>query len=365
MMRTAFVAVILVLLVAVVSRFCVRKVPLGYVGVRINQLTNTIELRDLQPGYQFVLPGMHKLDLIPSTVQVTNLGGSGDTATHPSFNVRARDEYTVTLDITFLWRVQTGHAADFRQSFQRLEMAEPVFTVEGLNILQEVLGTMTTEDFYNAATRREKAHEARVRFDEFTRRSFITVEEVLLRNVVYDDRYEQKIRERQALEQQQQVERSLTIVENEQKLTETINKESGALEMAIAAEKDKVIRTLVAETTARVAVIEASAELYAQSTIAAATRTYRERVAQGDLLRTRARAEGLRAISQAYAGTGGERYLLRQMIDNIGFGEIEVNTNQVNPFDVRQLLQMLGAGGDFALPERPSPPPLAPETILP
>ena len=30
------------------------------------------------------------------------------------------------------------------------------------------------------------------------------------------------------------------------------------------------------------------------------------------------------------------------MIDAIEFGEIEVNTNKVNPFDVNQMLKMLG-----------------------
>ena len=40
------------------------------------------------------------------------------------------------------------------------------------------------------------------------------------------------------------------------------------------------------------------------------------------------------------------------MIDNIRFGEIEINTNQTNPFDVNQMLRMLGVPAS-ALEGRP------------
>lgn len=349
------IALLVVLVVVVVgSRLCVRKVPLGFVGVRQNMFLNTIDLHDLQPGYHFVVPQMHKLHLIPSTLQIINFGGTGMGTPYPSFELRAKDEYTVKLDITFLWRVQQGNAARFLQSIgPSIELAERVFRVEGAKELQAVLGEMTTEDFYDAETRSAKAQDARRAFDLFTSRSFITVEAVLVRDVEYDERFETQIRERQVLEQERLLQASLTQKEKEQQVTETIEKDTLAIELETQAETDKAFRTLVAEAQARIAVVGASAELSAQSSIADASRYYRERVAEGELFKTQAEAQGLQAIAAAYQGEGGSLYLLRQMVDNLELGEIEINTNRTNPFDVRELLEMLGAAHQpFAVEQR-------------
>ncbi len=171
----------------------------------------------------------------------------------------------------------------------------------------------------------------------------IEAENLLIRRVVFDKRFEDKLIQKQLLGQQRLLAESQTAREEEQQTTQMIQKETDAKVRAIRENMNKEIMELKATTFKVIEQIKADAKLKVRELMADAQRYEREKIAEGDKLREIARAIGEKAVNEAYQGPGGKLLLSRKMIENITIGRIQINTNKTNPFDVNQFLQMVGA----------------------
>ncbi|MFH0794371.1 MAG: SPFH domain-containing protein [bacterium] len=347
MTRTLIKLALLVIVfaaVAVVLRFCFQKVPLDRVGVRTWLLGGGVDRRDLGPGFYLVVPGVHRLDLMDPTIQFLTMAPNHEA---PALKLIGKDQYATEVDVTVVYRLQPGKAHAALLKYGAGELYRSKLRSRADKIIWETLGELATEDFYNTTKRHNAAEKARdgmnKSFQEET--DPFEVVNVLIRNVKYDPLFEKRLLEKQIFDQSQRLNSALTLKEKELEKTQTIEKQTTAKVVAIQEDMAQAIKTLIAESDARIAQIEADANLYAHTKLSDAEREKREKTAAGELEKTVAKAKGEKAVNQAYIGFGGQLYLAKKTIENLQLGEIEINTNQTNPFDAEQMLKLVGATG--------------------
>jgi regulator of protease activity HflC (stomatin/prohibitin superfamily) len=313
----------------------------GEVGVKVNMLGGGINKEDYGPGYYFLIPGMHKMYRLDPTVQVFQWGGKD--RMDESLRPRALDEYITQFDISILYRIQPerAHRIVEEVGMEPGRISEFVKS-KSKQALWDVLGNYRTEDFYNVVKREEARADAKRRLAEVLAPRSLELIDILIRDIEYDPKFEEILVQKQLLGQNKALNVEKAKLEKELEKTQSIERETSAKVKVIEEEKTQEVENIVAETDAKTKEIQADADLAAQKLLAEADRYRRTRTSEGELAKTQAKAKGEKAINEAYQGLGGQAYITRQMIDAIEFGDIEINTNQVNPFDVDQLLRMFG-----------------------
>lgn len=340
-MRWSTILVSVLILAVAVAATCLTKVRLHEVGVKVNVLKGGIAQEDYPPGYYFLLPGVEKMYRLDPTVQTFQWGGSDKM--EEALRPRAKDEYITQFDITILYRVRPGEAHRLvEQVGLDPERIREFVKSKSKQALWDVLGRYRTEDFYNVVKREEARAQAKRQLAAMLARRNLELVDILIRDIQYDPKFEEILVKKQLLDQQRALNIEKAKLERELEKTQSIQRETEAKVRVIEEEKLQEVANIRAETDARVQEIQADAELTAQTLLAEAELYRRSRVAAGELLKTQAQAKGEKAVNEAYLGAGGALLIARQLIDALEFGDIEINTNKVNPFDVRELLRMLG-----------------------
>ncbi len=330
----------LIAILLVIAAVCLTKVRLNEVGIKVNQLGGGIAQEDFEPGYYFLIPGMHKMYRLDPTVQTFELGSAGDA---PAIELRAKDEYRTKFDITVLYRIKKGSAHKIAADVGLTRGKIRLFVKkQAMQVLWDALGRLETEETYDVAKREAARQTAKVALEAELATKHLQLVDLLIRAIEYDPNFEATLKEKQLLAQSKALNVEKAKLEQELQKTQSIERTTEARVKVIAEERTQEIENIVATTDAKVKEINANAEFDAQKLIAEADRHLRTKTSEGELAKTQAKAKGEKAINEAYLGLGGQAYITRQMIDNIEFGEIEINTNRVNPFDVNQFLRMLG-----------------------
>lgn len=355
----AFLAMILI--VCLFFFTCTAIVPFDRVGVRSNQLGDGVEKKDLTPGLWVIIPGIHKLDILDPTIQRLNFGVSEPNSmknrrkyqsvevsfgtSESALQLRTKDQYTTALDITIYYRIKDGKAHEALLSMGPGYSFRERFRQQAEAIIWKVMAEMRTEDFYDSKVRTDGALETTTRLNTSFEKDGVPLEAVslLIRKVVFDPRFESKLITKQLLDQRKLLGESQTILENQKKVTEMIQRETGAKVAVITTEMTQGMNTLRDEAGAKISFIKADADLKVRIAISAAERHKREKTAEGEKLKEIAKAVGEKAINQAYQSSGGTLLLSRKMIQNLKIGNIIINTNKTNPFEVDTFLNMVGA----------------------
>lgn len=325
---------------------CVEIVPLDKVGVRSNMLGDGVEDKDLKPGMQIIIPGIHKLDILDPTLQ--ELTFASERGEGP-LKLRTSDQYTTQVDLTIFYSIREGKAWEVLTKMGPGYAFTHRFGQIARDAIWRVMGKMKTEDFYDSAKRIEFAERtieylnkelAKMTDDQ---KGMIQANDLLIRKVVFDPRFETQLINKQLLDQRTLLAKSEKLREEEKEKTELIEKKTAADVLAINESKRQEIQTKIAENEREVAKIIADARLKVKTRLSIANRAKREAIANAEKMKEIARAQGQKAINEAYQSFGGQMLLSRKFVENIKVGKIEINTNQVNPFDTEQFLKMVGA----------------------
>lgn len=342
MNKLAVTATVVLLFTTLILATCLTKVRLNEVGVKVHMVGGAgIVAEDYGPGYYFLVPGVQKMYRLDPTVQTFQMGGADSMSN--ALKLIARDQYTTQFDITILYRIMPGKAHVLAQQVgMDSERIQNFLRSRTEQALWEVLGRLDTQLFYNVDKRESARMDAKTKLQSTLEPNSLELVDILIREIKYDPKFEERLVQKQLLDQNKALNVEKTRLEKELQKTESIQRETAAMVKVIDEERIQETATIVAETDAKIQEIEADADLTAQTLIAEAERYRRTKMSEGELAKTQAKAKGEKAINEAYQGVGGQAYITRQMIDAIEFGEIEVNTNKVNPFDVNQMLKMLG-----------------------
>ncbi|MEZ6197301.1 MAG: SPFH domain-containing protein [Planctomycetota bacterium] len=338
-MKKTPIIIVLAVISVIILLSRIEKVPLDKIGVKVNLSGGTVQ-EDLEPGYYFVAPGQRLYHYDP-TVQTFSMGGAD--GAQASLELTGKDQYKTRFDVTTVFRIQDGKAHRFADAIGPLKAKmNDVVETKAERALWDALGRLDTQDFYNVEKREKARALAKEQLGRDLAEVHIELIDILFRDINYDANLETILVQKQLFDQRKALNIEKAKLEAELEKTQSIERETEARVKVIEEEQTQEIANIEANTDARINEIEADAELQAQGNIAQAEKYRRTKISEGELARTQAKAKGEKAINEAYLGNGGQAYIAKQMVDAISFGEIEVNTNQMNPFDVSQLLAMLG-----------------------
>ena len=329
---TAASMVVLAVLAVLFLEVCMVKIPADQFGVRTIQTSSGVEEQDHPPGYVLAIPGLH-------TVRTWDITW---TDLKETLQIRGSDQYTTAVDMSVLLRIQPGMCHQVAKSYKD-EEAVLIYARTLLNkYANEILAQMKTEDFYNSKVREEKVLAAQQRMDQELKPVGIEVKNLLLRNIVYDPKFEQQLLSKQLAGQQKSLEMSKGKLAFAQTETELIQRKAEAEVKNIDEGRQQEIENLTADNARKIAQITQDAKLEAASIIAKAEGSKRQKTAQADLLKAKATATSTELLSRAYARPGAAYYFAKQSLEGLAVVEVELNSNNFNPLDMEKLLKALG-----------------------
>jgi len=341
---------VLIALAVIALATCTEKVPADKIGVRTWLTSTGIEEHDFGPGYVMAIPGIHDVRLWDPTW--TNL--------KERLQVRGSDQYTTEVDISIMVRIQPGKCHEVAKHY-RDENHINQLALNALNkYANEILAQMRTEDFFNSEIRNKKAEEAQKAMDEQLKPVGLEIQNVLLRNILYDKKFEDQLLQKQLAGQRKSLEMARGQLAAAQTQTLLISRKAEAEVKSIEEGKLQEIANLKAETDRKIVTIIQDAKLKEAEIVAKAESSRRQNLAQAELLKATATAAGTEAMSKVYARPGAKYYFARKSLEGMKLGEIEVNSNAFNPLDSNLLLRALGLemNPERAMPPATLPPPM-------
>lgn len=342
--RVCALAIALLLVSVVGFQSIVTYVPLGSIGVKTNQYaflgTKGVVAKDFAPGWHLDLGPLHVWNQFDATVRTLEMAPGGELE---AVQIKSSDGYSVTLDITLKFKIRPGEGHELYRLVGNDANYLRVVGNEGLDTFRMVFGELKTEDFYDPTVRKRTADRARGMLAEKLTRLHVELVDILVRDISFDQQYEQKIIEKTLADQDVEVSRSRTMAAEKRGETEAIDAEADAAVKVIAQEQEAEMTRLRAETEREIAGIMARAEQDASRARADADLEAAELLANGELLVRQAEAEGKRLMSLALLGPGGANYVAMKAVEALQLGPMAVSTERTDFFDVDGMLDRFGA----------------------
>ncbi len=334
---------------------CTVCVPANSVAVRTALTSSGIEARDYGPGFVLCIPGFHRVKLWDPTWSNS----------YQTLQVRGSDQYTTSVDISVLYRIRPGFAHEAAQHFLDYNHIEQLAKTTLSKFANEILAQMNTEDFYNSKIRTAKAEDTRLAMEKQLEPYGLEVKKVLLRNIVYDPKFEAQLLQKQLAGQRKSLEIALGQKATAETETSLISRRAEAEVKRIEESKVQEIENLKAETDRKIARMTQDAKMESAALIAKAESTKRQKLAQADLLKANASAKGTELMSKVYTQHGAAYYFARKALEGMKLGDIELNSNNFNPLDIERMLKAVGLDAQTFNKDAGLPAPLAPSTPAP
>jgi regulator of protease activity HflC (stomatin/prohibitin superfamily) len=283
------------------------------------------------PGVHLVVPGYERIQVFPRDLQVLDLddaevafvnGGHrlpADNLVAPSIHIQTSEGYQVTVDVTVLYRVVDPYVVVTRVGPGRLYETK-IVQRSADQILRKHLGRLDAEDFYDEDMRMTATDDARKDLDSELTQWGVQVWGVLIRGYSYDQRYQAAIEQRKVQDQ--------NVFKNQAE--------------AIAASREAEKNRVIAEGQAKIAVEGERGNAEVRKINADADLYYRQKIAEGDLKRALAEAQGTKLENDALQQAGASNLVGQKMANVLaGTRVIVVPTtgpDAMNPLDLEKLL---------------------------
>jgi len=345
------ILIILAILIAfLVFKFTVIYIPMGAVGVRIQQYAmlgeKGVVQEDFTPGFHRSFGMIDRWELFDATVQaleMTREPGQGDRGGRDDVRVQSADGYSVSVDVTVKYRILKDSVHKLYQDTGAGNRYKEIVRNESERACQTTFGEMKTEEFYDPKTRRTKAKEVSRSLRLSLEDNYVDVIDVLIRNVQFDPQYEDKIRRKKLADQEVELYKSTKRAEEMRGKTQKIEAETGAKVKVITKEKEAELIKMEATAELEIAKIRAEYELYATKKNADADLDAAQKIAKGELLMKIAEAKGESLRNEAMQGVGGSVIVALEAAKNLNLADITISTVDTDLLDVDAMASKLGA----------------------
>ena len=273
-----------------------------------------------------VINDWHVFDVALQNLEMTREVNQGARAGDDSLRFKTVDGNDISVNVTVAWRVDPEMAPYVLQFVgeNTADVGEKLVRPVSRTVIRDILNELASEEYYDADIRFHKAEEAEARLQHYLGNEGIVIEQVLLGEHKFNDRYEQIIRDKKVAEQDASRLKSETEAAREQVLRD-LEVQKGKVNQAIEASTGK----------AQQKKLEADAIYYE-----------RQRQAEAILAEATAYAEGLKAKAHALAGAGGTAQVklkLAEAMKGTPIVFIPANSGMdVRTTDVNQLLSRYG-----------------------
>jgi regulator of protease activity HflC (stomatin/prohibitin superfamily) len=305
---------------------CTTYVPPNSVGIKQVYYGSSagVHKEPYGPGLHFITPKVEELHIFPVDIQLINFSdsASGESSKHfrqaPSIKIQTSDGYQVQLDVSVLYRIDDAYKII---SESGLSFENKLVIPRSDLILRKTLGELNAEEFYQGPRRIEKSRAAHDQLKQELHPFGIEVVAVLVRNYVYDQRYQQLIEGRKIKDQTVFLRQAEAKSAIEQRKRDTIVAE-GKANQDIELSRGR----------AEVEKLNAQADLYR-----------RKKSAEGKLLVELAEAKGTQMENAALQGAGSENMVGLKMADVLrGVKALVLSSDGAagtNPLDLSSLLK--------------------------
>lgn len=322
--KGSFVILLLALIALTVFfmiTFRVQRVSGTEVGIKVNNVTGDITVI-AESGtniYNGILSSFHLLDMTVQRLEMVAQPDRGQRSGRDDLRIKTVDGSDVFLDLTINYQL-------------RRDMVEKVVTTSGLedaykykwvrdysrSVCRAVFGEMTTEEFYDASVRNQKAQTAMLELNGLLEPYGIEISSVIAEKFSFHKEYEERIRAKKLADQEveEQISKANAARQNQIfRVVEATKKKEVTL-ATHAGEMEK----LIVEATANAERDVKQAEAYVIDIQLGADAIFyqRDKNAQAILVTAQAEGEALTAMAKAYEGIGGVNLVKRAYAQKVG-----------------------------------------------
>jgi len=307
---TILLVLVAMLLFAVMLLFTVRvqKVSGTEVGVQVNNLTGNLKVIP-ESGTHIYNGFLHSFYLLDTTVQRLEMTADPNRSERDApddMRIKTVDGSDVFLDLTINYQIRRDRIAEVVQT-SGLGDAYKVKWVRDYarSVSRTVFGEMTTEQFYDASVRNEKALKTELEMNELLKPFGIEVTRVIAEKFRFHPEYEQKIRAKKLADQEveEQISKANAARQNQIFRTVEADKKKDVFIATVKGEMEQLIVQANAEANKSVK----AAEAYAIETERGGDASFyqAEQNAKAILAQSTAQAEATEAMAGALEGEGG------------------------------------------------------------
>lgn len=337
----ALSALVVLAVVALLGlRSCTLKVRPGEIGVLTEEWGQGLVQKDYGPGFHLDIGPLHSWAVFDSTVQsLSMVAGSPEGA----LQVKSADGATVTMDITIKFSIKPGECWALRQELGTGNSYKTKVRNEALDALRDVFGGMTTEDFYIPEKREEKANMTKTALSARLDGLHVRLIDILVRDVSFEESYEQRIKEGAVATQQADVNDALRNAAFYRGETQKVEAETVAKVTVIRQGLEKTRRELTSDNEVIIAKIQADSERYVVEQRADADLFAAEKSAAASLLVKNAEAQAQALRQTALQGSGAKNLIALEAARNLQLTTFTLSTLDTDLLDLGKLAEKLGS----------------------
>lgn len=341
---------IAVLTIFLMVNFRVQRVSGTEVGIKVNNVTGDITVIEKSGTniYNGLLNSFHLLDMTVQRLEMVADPNRGERSNRDDLRIKTVDGSDVFLDLTINYQL-------------RRDMVEETVTTSGLgdaykykwvrdysrSVCRAVFGEMTTEEFYDASVRNQKAQMAMEELNKLLKSYGIEVSSVIAEKFSFHPEYEERIRAKKLADQEveEQISKAKAARQNQIFRVVEATKKKEVFLATYSGEMQK----LIVEATANAQRDVLDAEAYVIDTQLGADATFyqRDKNSQGILVKAKAEGEALTALANAYQGIGGMNLVRRAYASKVG--EMKI-TGQ--PFTIESKTERLSYKDEAAVTKK-------------
>jgi regulator of protease activity HflC (stomatin/prohibitin superfamily) len=326
-----------VMSIFLVVSFRVQRVSGTEVGIKVNNVTGDITVIEKSGTniYNGLLNSFHLLDMTVQRLEMVADPNRGERSNRDDLRIKTVDGSDVFLDLTINYQL-------------RRDMVEETVTTSGLgdaykykwvrdysrSVCRAVFGEMTTEEFYDASVRNQKAQMAMEELNKLLKSYGIEVSSVIAEKFSFHPEYEERIRAKKLADQ-----------EVEEQISKANAARQNQIFRVVEATKKKEVFLATYSGEMQKLIVEATAN--AERDVLDAKFYQRDKNSQGILVKAKAEGEALTALANAYQGIGGMNLVRRAYASKVGNMKI---TGQ--PFTIESKTERLSYKDEAAVTKK-------------
>lgn len=280
------------------------------VGIKVNNLNGNIEVISQSGTYIYngILHTFHLMDTTVQRLEMTADEQRGDRRSTDDLRIKTIDGSDVYLDVTINYRILEDKISEVIQT-SGLGDAYKVKWIRDYSrsICRTVFGELTTEQFYDASFRNEKALKAVNELNDNLKPFGIAVTKVIAEKFRFHEEYEAKIRAKKLADQEveEQISKAQAAEQNQNFRIMEANKKKDVF----LASYDGQMKQLVVQATAEAEKSVKESEAYAiQRKLGGDAKYYQmEKNSHAILAKKSAEAEATKALADSLQGEGGKK----------------------------------------------------------
>lgn len=325
------IAALLVFL-PILLAFLLERIPPATIGVKVMRWGGGgVIARDYEQGFHLGITGVHKWFLLPKQTHFLHFTGKAPSRSsvdrfEPPLEIRSRDNNVLTIELSVPYRILEGQGhfivqKRLKQRYQDLAKS----TVE--DVLRGQLAELSSEGVQNTERRQELVNQALPILNQSLAKFHVAAEAILVRRFSFPNQYEEKLQEKQYLQQKANLDLAMTAQANEEKVVRLIEKQTQAAELALAQDWEKKLQEKRSEYEVKIAEIQAQARVYSQKVRAEGQAQRSILEANGKLALARAEALGKQLRTEALNSTGGRILIGLDAAENLEIPSVTLNSD--------------------------------------